>query len=204
MPVSEFWHRQGNSGRFRIFWGARKYPWYICVLWTPFWLMEMSAGVCLTTPREGMSYRRTGEDEGGKYKRVEEAHLSNFGRGAGSAAWWHWCVGTSQARSSCHVTIGRVISFAILSWCNILPRLWVGDHGRIPVDLEDDVFWWLLAFPHKPNTRLDWYATEWRAKVLSYFYFFSCLIIPCPPCPPCPPCNMYNTIPSRCLDQALL
>lgn len=43
------------------------------------------------TPREGMSYRRTGENEGGKYKRVEEAHLSAFGGGAavlpdGSAA----------------------------------------------------------------------------------------------------------------------
>lgn len=38
-----------------------------------------------------MSYRRTGENEGGKYKRVEEAHLSAFGGGAavlpdGSAA----------------------------------------------------------------------------------------------------------------------
>lgn len=33
-----------------------------------------------------MSYRRTGEDEGGKYKRVEEAHLSAFGGGGRSAA----------------------------------------------------------------------------------------------------------------------
>lgn len=105
--------------------GSQKIP--LVYLW-PLNSILTDENVCwgLPTPREEMSYRRTGEDEGGKYKRVEEAHLSAFGGGAAVC-----CVGTSQARSSCRVTIGRVISFAILSQCKILPRLWGEDHGAI-------------------------------------------------------------------------